>query len=468
MYNSKDLRNIILNPVLKDQTITSHQDLWKSTLVEIELEVSKANFNTWFKNTYIKKQEGGTIYLCVPNQFVKDWLSNKYHSFILKYLRRFGENVRSVEYVVSKESEGSALAQQAYQQNDHTGELPLKDHYVNKQTNLNPRYVFDSFVVGSFNELANAAARQIVENPGSSYNPLFVYGKTGVGKTHLIQSIGNEILNKNPNKKVYYITSERFAVDLVNSIQSNNVNSFKEKYRKNDVFILDDIQFLSKKEKTQEELFHLFNSLHENNKQIVFSSDKHVNYIPDLEDRLKSRFNAGMIIDIQVPDHESRVAILRSKSNSLNLDLDEDVVQYLASFINGNIRELEGIVNSLVFQSRLKGRALSLNEVKGIIKHSIKPKKRIPIKDVVKIVSDYYNIEESLIYKKTRKKEVVRPRQLIMYILREDFNIPYPSIGQTLGGRDHTTVIHSYEKIKGELKDNSSLAQEIDQLRALL
>jgi chromosomal replication initiator protein len=445
----------------------TNQDLWRNALVEIELEVSKANFNTWFKNTFISRQEDGVVYLSVPNQFVKDWLSTKYHSFILKYLRKFGDGVRAVEYTVNKDRD-AAMSAQVFEATQTTTELPLKDHYINKQSNLNPRYVFDSFVVGPFNELAHAAAQQIVENPGNSYNPLLVYGKTGVGKTHLIQAIGNEIAKRSPGKKIYYVTSERFAVDLVNSIQSNNVNSFKERYRKNDVLILDDIQFLSKKEKTQEELFHLFNSLYDSNKQIVFSSDKHVNYIPDLEDRLKSRFGAGMIIDIQIPDHESRMAIIKSKSEANNIELADEIFQYLASYIEGNIRDLEGILNSIIFHSRLKGRALSINEVKNLIKHSIKPKKRMPVKDVVKIISEFYNIEEGLIYKKTRKKEVVRPRQFIMYLLREDFDLPYPSIGQALGGRDHTTVIHSYEKVKKDLSGDSGLGQEIDQLRALL
>lgn len=449
-------------------TKMSNQELWQNALVEIELAVSKANFNTWFKNTFISKQEDGVIYVSVPNQFVKDWLSNKYHTFILKCLRQFEEGVRSIEYTITKEKEAEMFAAQSFPEPEMNEQLPLADHYINKQSNLNPRYIFDSFVVGPFNELAHAASRQIVENPGSSYNPLFIYGQTGVGKTHLIQAIGNEIKRHHPDKKTYYTTSEKFAVDLVNSIQSNSVNTFKDKYRKQDVLIIDDIQFLSKKEKTQEELFHLFNTLYDMNKQIVFSSDKHVNYIPDLEDRLKSRFAAGMIVDIQSPDHESRVAILKSKATFNKLDLDDEVAHHLASYIEGNVREIEGIINSIVFQSRLKGRKLSINEVKSLIKHSVKPKKRVPIKDVVRIVSDFYNIDEHSIYKKTRKKEVVRPRQLIMYILREDFSIPYPTIGSTIGNRDHTTVIHSYEKIKNEIKNNPNLSHEIDQLRALL
>jgi chromosomal replication initiator protein len=244
--------------------------------------------------------------------------------------------------------------------------------------------------------------------------------------------------------------------------------SFKEKYRKYDVLIMDDIQFISNKEKTQEELFHLFNYLYENNKQIVFSSDTHPNYIPNLEDRLKSRFVAGMMVDIPAPDQESRVAILQSKSRINNFTLAKEVADYLASSIEGNIRELEGILNSIIHQSQVKGRELTLTEIKNLIKNSAKPIKNLSAKEIIKIVAGFYNVEEESIYNKTRRKEVVRPRQLTMYILREDFNVSYPSIGQKMGGRDHTTVIHSCEKIKNELKVDNLLVQELNQIRALI
>jgi len=243
---------------------------------------------------------------------------------------------------------------------------------------------------------------------------------------------------------------------------------FKESYRKYDVIIIDDIQFLSNKEKTQEELFHIFNSLYENNKQIIFSSDTHPHYIPNLEDRLKSRFAAGITIDIPAPDHESRTAILNAKAQQIGLELKSEIITHLATNVPGNIRELEGVLNSVLCQSQLKKRELSLTEVRDLIKNSSKPKKLISTKEVIKIVSDFYNIEEASIYEKTRRKDIIRPRQVVMYLLREDFSISFPSIGQKIGGRDHTTVIHSCEKIKNELKIDSSLNQEINQLRALL
>lgn len=436
-------------------------------LLEIEAEVSKANFNTWFKETFVFKQEENMVFLGVPNQFVKDWLSNKYHAFLLKVLRKSSENIRGLEYIISKNNPYKKnAADSAYGRVNN--ELPLADFYINKDDNLNPRYLFESFVVGSFNELAHAAAQAVVKKPGSAYNPLFIYGKTGLGKTHLIQAVGNEIKAADPSKKVYYVTSERFTLDYVNSLQINNTNAFKERYRKYDVLIMDDIQFFSNKEKTQEELFHLFNTMYDNNKQIIFSSDKHVNYIPGLEERLKSRFSAGMIIDIPAPDHESKIAILKAKSKSNEYELPDDIIDYLALSIEGNIRELEGTLNMVVCQAKLKDKCPNLVEVKNLIKNNIRPKKTVPVKDIVKAVADFYNIEEESIYKKTRKKEVVKPRQLIMYILREDFNIPYPTIGQKLGGRDHTTVIHSYEKVKNDLKIDGSLIDEINQIRTMI
>ncbi|HZS43230.1 MAG TPA: chromosomal replication initiator protein DnaA [Candidatus Paceibacterota bacterium] len=440
-----------------------NKKLWDKVLAEIELSVSKGNFNIWFKPTYILKQEDGVVTLAVPSAFVKDWLVNKFHKNILRILRSLQENIRSLEYTITSTT---APKQEASFAPQPTKELPFSDLYINKEDNLNPRYTFDSFVVGPFNELAYAAAQAIIKKP-IAYNPLFIYGNTGLGKTHLMQAIGNH-LKIQSNKKIYYITSEKFAQDVVNHIQTNKMNNFKDKYRKYDVLIMDDIQFISNKDKCQEELFHLFNHLHDNNKQIIFSSDIHPNFIPNLEERLKSRFVAGMIVDIPPPDHESRVAILETKSRAHNFSLSQEVSQYLATSIQGNIRELEGILNSLIHQSEVRGRELNLLEIKTLIKNSAKPTKNVSVKDVIKIVAGFYNVEEDSIYDKTRRKEVVRPRQLSMYILREDFNVSYPTIGQKLGGRDHTTVIHSCEKIKNELKVDNLLAQELNQIRALI
>ena len=253
-----------------------------------------------------------------------------------------------------------------------------------------------------------------------------------------------------------------------NAVQTTKVNSFKEKYRQYDVLIMDDIQFLSNKEKTQEELFHLFNALYDNNKQIIFSSDRHPNYIPNLEERLKSRFAAGMIVDIPQPEYESRIAILKSKTKHSNFLLSDDVIEFLAVNIQGNIRDLEGALNSIICQSQLKGKVLTIQEIKNLIKNNAKPKKSISAKDVIKKVADFYNIKENSIYEKTRRKEVVKLLQVIMYILREDFSISYPAIGEKLGGRDHTTVIHSCEKVRNELKVDNTLSQELSQIRTLI
>lgn len=441
--------------------------LWDTTLAEIELQVSKANFTTWFKNTFIAKQEDGVIFLSVPNEFVKDWLSNKFHRTILKILREKNEQVRNLEYTVTKDGSSSKSDHKGSHTIINLNELPLSDVYINKEDNLNPRYIFESFIVGPFNELAYAAAQAVIKKPGVVYNPLFVYGSTGHGKTHLIQAVGNYIKKTSPTKKIFYLTSEKFVMDFVSALQNNKANQFKEKYRAYDLLIIDDIQFIAGKEKIQEEFFHLFNTFFDNNKQLIFSSDKHVNYIPDLEDRIKSRFNAGMIIEIPPPDKESRLAIIKSKVETLGVPISFEIMDYLASAVEGNIRDLEGIVNTVTMQTQIKHKDLSLLEIKNLIKTSIKPKKNISVKEVAKIVVDYYNIDEASVYEKTRRKEVVKPRQIIMYLLREDFNISFPTIGDKLGGRDHTTVIHSCDKIKNDLKHDQMLVKELSEIRAL-
>ena len=447
-----------------------YKELWGKALTEIELEVSKANFSTWFKYSRIVKVDSGIVYLGVQNEFVRDWLSNKYHSTILRILRNLSDSVKCVEYLVVREDapqrEDLTITKKDASLTFHN-ELPLQDFYINKEDGLNPRYTYDSFVIGSFNELAYAASQAVIKKPGIMYNPLFIYGGTGFGKTHLIQAIGNAVKKQNTGKKVQYVSSEKFATDYINSLQNNKVSEFKDRYRKYDVIIMDDIQFLAGKEKTQEELFHLFNTLYENNKQIVFSSDKHPNYINGLEDRLKSRFGAGMIVEITPPEYESRLAILREKLKQQETSMDEDILRFVAETIQSSIRELEGTLNLVLCQAQLKNRPIGIQEVKTLIKNNAKPSRPVSIKDIVKTVTTFYNIEERFIYEKTRRKEVVKPRQVLMYLLREDFNISYPLIGQKLGGRDHTTVIHSCEKVKNDIKSDPVLLQEIEQIRAL-
>lgn len=443
------------------------KQLWDKTLEYLQLEVSKANFTTWLKNTHITKEEGGIVYVGVPNEFVKEWLVTKYNKLITKTLIDLSDQIRGVEYVITKietKQKDHLLSDKLF----NIKELPLQDLYnINKDDNLNPRYTFETFIVGTFNELAYAAAKSIVAKPGISYNPFFVYGGTGLGKTHMLQAMGNEVKKNFPEKKVHYITLEKFATDLVNSFQTNKANSFKEKYRKYDMLIIDDIQFIGKMERTQEELFHTFNTFFQNNKAIIFSSDKHPNHIPGLEDRLRTRFGQGMIVDITDPDYESRLAILQRKITENNIHLNADVVSYVADVVEGSIRELEGALNTILCHIQLKQRQINLQETKLLLKNSIKPKKTIPIEEVVNIITQFYNLEKDAIYEKTRRKEIVKARQITMFLLREDFSISYPMIGQRLGGKDHTTVIHSHMKIKNDVKINPAIKEEIEQIRMM-
>jgi len=442
--------------------MTTTRELWENTLTDLELTLPKATFSTWFRDTHITRLEDGTVYLGVPNQFVRDWLATKYHKLILGSLRRLSESIRNVEYVISRSSKRT----EAEVRETPSSELQLES--VHASSNLNPRYTFDTFIVGSFNELAHAASQAVLRKPGIAYNPLFIYGETGLGKTHLIQAIGNHFKSAAPNSKVYYITSEKFQLDYVSHLQQNRVNIFKEKYRDYDLLIMDDVQFLSRKDKTQEELFHLFNALYDKNKQIVFSSDQHPNVIQNLGDRLKSRFSQGMIVSVIPPDHESRLAILRTKAAARNFLLSDEVFDYMAATVQGNIRELEGSLNALLIQHEVRGEPLSLNDAKTLLRAAGSPKKAISVPEVVKTISSFYGVEETSIYEKTRRREVVRPRQVIMYLLREDFRISFPTIGDKMGGRDHTTVIHSCEKVRNDLKFDSVLASEINQIRLML
>lgn len=445
----------------------SNRELWQNALVQIELDTSEASFRTWFKNTDIVGRIGSVVQVAVPSKIVKEWLVDKHNKLILKALRGIDANIRSVEYVVHRVP-ASADKKQLRAQPAENASLDLDNLYIDKRDNLNPRYTFETFVVGPFNQLAHAAARAIIERPGLAYNPLFVYGATGRGKTHLIQAIGNQFKKTRASMKVLYATSERFSVDYLNAVRAGRANSFKDQYRAYDVLIMDDVQFIANTEKTQEELFHLFNNLYDNNKQIVFSSDKHPAMLQGLEERLRGRFSAGMVAEIPEPDMESRVAIIKAKLDQHGFSIPEDIIAYIADNIRGNIRELEGVLNMIVCRSQFKGKGVTQADVRALIKHNIKPNKGISVEEVVRRVANYYEVPEKSIFEKTRRKEVVRPRQIIMYVLREEFNVSYPSIGEKLGGRDHTTVIHSCEKIKEEMKSNPSLEQEVEHICTLI
>lgn len=444
------------------------KELWEYVLTQVELSISPANFNTWFRNSFIVKiGDDGILYLGVPSQFFKDWYLKKFHTLLLKIVRDISYEFRNIEYLIVKD-ERRRIVKENKAATRGAMALPLDEFYINKSDNLNPRYTFDTFVIGSFNNLAYAASQAVLNRPGITYNPLFIYGDTGRGKTHLIQAIGNQFKKQHPGQKVFYLTSEKFVVDYTDSVQAGTANRFKDKYRHYDFLIIDDIQFLSKKERSEEELFHLFNFLHDTNKQIIFSSDRPPVAIPDITERLKGRLASGMTIDIGEPDTESRMAIVKKKASIHGIILSDDVVEYVATTINGSIRELEGMVNSIVCNAQVNGSVPNLSDVRQSIRSFTRPQKNISVKSVVDKIAEFYGIDEESIYEKTRRREVVLPRQIIMYILREDFNISYPTIGSKLGGRDHTTVIHSCEKIKREIIVNNELSKEIQNIRSLL
>lgn len=442
--------------------------IWNHVLTDLELVVSKANFITWFKNTAGVKIDDGVFFVAVPNEFYKEWLSNKFNKEILKSMRTHCESVRSIDFIISKNIPTASTKKPSPQNSEFSQvkELPLETVIV-KKDNLNPKYTFENFIIGTFNEVAYSAAQATLRQPGT-YNPLFIYGSTGLGKTHLIQAVGNALKVKNPHINILYTNSEKFTNDVVGAMQSGKIASLKEKYKTYDVFIMDDIQFLSGRDKTQEELFHLFNIFFDKGRQVIFSSDKHPNFIAGLEDRLKSRLSQGMIIDISRPEYESRIAILQAKAREHGIVIIPDTLDFIARNVEGNIRELEGIINTLIVQMQAKRRDLTLPELKMLVKNNIKPKKTVAIEDIIKIIAGFYNLDESLIYEKTRRKEIVHARQIVMFLLREDFNISFPLIGRKLGGRDHTTVIHSCEKVKEDLNGNPNLHQEIEQLRAMI
>lgn len=442
------------------------KQLWENTLTNIELSISPASFKMWFGETHVVRLEGGIVYIGVPNQLTKEWLSDRFGKLILKTVRGFVDTIRSVEYVVSKQ-EPKRPPEKIVPERQSSSELPLSDYYVNRSDNLNPRYTFETFVVGPFNEIAFAAANAVAKSPGIAYNPLFIYGETGRGKTHLTQAVGNYIKKTYAQKRVFYLTAERFGFDFMNAINSRTIPTFKEKYRSYDVLIVDDIQFFSKKGTLQEEFFHLFNTLHDCNKQIICSSDRHPNVIPDITERLQSRFISGMTVAIQEPDHESRMAIIKAKALSLGLHFSDHVIEQLSLAVPGNIREIEGMLNTVLIQTQLKG-TLDDETIKEIIKSTTKPKRSVSVKNIITKIAEFYGVDESSMYAKTRKREIVRPRQIIMYILREDFHLSYPAIGTVFGGRDHTTVIHACEKVKNDLLLDDDLKNQVLEIRGML
>jgi len=448
----------------------TNQELWKIALSEIELSISKANFITWFKNTNIISNKNNKITIGVPNSFTKEWLENKYNKITIKALRNTLEQIKEVNYIISSQKgqikEIKKDSKKKTKQIPAKEQLNLQEYKLDEKTNLNPRYNFGSFIVASFNELAYAAARSVIKDPGRIYNPLFIYGGVGLGKTHLIQAIGNEILKENKYKNVMYVSSEKFVADLISSISNRTVEKFKEEYRKYDILIIDDIQFLAGKEKTQEIFFHIFNTLYEKNKQIILSSDRAPKAIPTLEERLRSRFEGGMIADIGQPDFETRLAILKKKTQESGMGLSDEILDYIASNVQKNIRELEGALNRVIAFSKLNNTTPDQKQLSKILKTiTINLQKRTTHKKIAEAVADFYDINLSDLINKSRKKEIVKPRQIAMYLLRDELKCSYPFIGSKLGNRDHTTAMYSCKKIKKELENNQLLEQELNMIK---
>ncbi|PIR72647.1 MAG: chromosomal replication initiator protein DnaA [Candidatus Nealsonbacteria bacterium CG10_big_fil_rev_8_21_14_0_10_36_24] len=442
----------------------NNEELWQSVLAQIQLNISQANFATWFKNTEIGLKKEGKIAVLVPNSFVKEWLENKYNKNILKILHSLDEEIKEVEYMVGKGK--SIIPKTIPVIFPETDQLEFQEFKVDKETNLNPRYTFDSFVVGPFNELPHAAAIAVSKKPGVVYNPLFIYGGVGLGKTHLLQAIGNEIVKTFKKKKIRYVSSEKFTSEVVSSIRNQKTEIFKSKYRTIDVLIIDDVQFLAGREKTQEEFFNLFNVLYEKNKQIVISSDRPPKSIQSLAERLRSRFEGGMIADIGVPDFETRMAILKTKAQEKKVEFPEEIYQYIATIIKKNIRELEGALNRLIVYQKLNNQKPDLEIIKTLFKNLLSgPIKIITPKKIIQVVADFYDLKEKDLFLSSRKKEIVRPRQIAMYLLREELKNSFPFIGRKFNGKDHTTAIYSYKKIIKELEKDKKLEEEINLIK---
>jgi len=453
----------------------TNEDLWRAALGEIELSISKANFITWFKNTSILSNEDGRVVIGVPNGFAKEWLENKYNLYILKSLRNIQSNIKEVSCTIGagqenvpKEHPIDAILPP--KKNILPKPTPEKTFVTSQGNNLNPKYTFENFIIGGSNELARAACYAVSQNLGRIYNPLFIYGGVGLGKTHLLQSIGNEILKNDASRRVKYITSERFTNELIDALRTHKINEFKEHYQKIDLLIIDDVQFLSGKEKTQEEFFHIFNYLYQLNKQIVLSSDRAPKAIPTLEERLRSRFEGGMIADVSRADFETRLAILSKKAADEKLVISNEALGFIAENITHNIRELEGALNRVTVSAQLSNAMPTLDYVASLLADLISSgkKKGISHKHIINIVSSFYDINPDDLIIKNRKREVVKPRQIAMYLMRSELQYSYPGIGEKLGGRDHTTAIHAFDKISKELEYNEKLIDEIAELKERL
>ncbi len=448
--------------------------LWQAVLGEIELSVSRASYVTWFKNTQLLKQKDNVLTIGVPNVFIKQQLERKYNQLILDTLAKNGVIPERVDYKIhsgitlNKKVEDEPIILKSPAEDSSNSRPSLGGLSHTYRQGLNEKYTFENFIVGSGNELAYAACQAIAQSPGTKYNPLFIYGGVGIGKTHLIQAVGNGILAKNPGAHIVYVSTEQFVQEFLDAIRYKKNTDFAGYYRSADVLIIDDVQFIAGKEKTQEEFFHTFNALHQANKQIIISSDKPPRDIPTLEERLRSRFAWGMSIDMQNPDFETRCAILQTKAGSHGISLPAGVVEYLANLVQTNIRELEGALNQLLAFCEMRGLDPDIQIATSLLGSQKLRPKHISAKQIIERTARHFQIPLEEILGPKRDKDIVVPRQVAMYMLRSELHLSFPKIARELGRKDHTTAIHSVEKIEKEVSFDSDLKAAVSEIRERL
>jgi chromosomal replication initiator protein len=451
--------------------------LWQTIQGEVELTISRASYVTWFKNTRVLRQEENVLTVGVPNIFTKTQMESKYKPLLDELLEKNNASEITLEFKIhssvapnrkpERTSEEVIVITEDMRSGQKQPQLSVNGPSAvthSYRQGLNNQYTFDSFVVGGGNDLAYAACQAISNNPGTKYNPLFVYGDSGLGKTHLIQAVGNEITKKFPSSNIVYVASEQFVQEFLDSIRYKKISDFTAHYRSADVLIVDDIQFFAGKEKTQEEFFHTFNALRQADKQIIISSDKPPKSIPNLEDRLRSRFEWGMSVDISAPDLETRCAIIQNKANSHSMNLDQDLVEFLSRRVQSNVRELEGELNQLLAFCEMRGLSPNVNIATALFGAQVARPKHISPKQIIERTAKYYEIPMDELLSPRRDKEIVLPRQVSMYLLRSELHLSYPKIAQELGRKDHTTAMHSVEKMSKELQFDTLLKEQIKEI----
>lgn len=451
-------------------------EIWRDCLGELEVTVSRPNFVTWFKNTFLADYKNGVFTIGVPNFFYEDWLKRKHLNDITKALsKRVNQPNITVKFKIATPSpeqtvgfDRDKVIHKPVDKPEAKAEVPMVAQSLPANSTLNTYYIFENFVVGPSNQLAYAAAEAVSKKPGNMYNPLFIYGESGIGKTHLMQAIGNHMMRQNANTKVMYVTAETFINDFINAVEqgAGKAKDFKKRYRDVDILLIDDIQFLSGKEQTQEEFFHTFNHLHQNSKQVVLTADRIPKAIKGLEKRLQTRFEGGMVADIATPDMETRAAILRHKAKSKGYTIDDEVISFIAENIKSSVRELEGALTKIIATCELQGCEPSLQTASKILNNIIETTRRAITPDlIIKETCKFYRVAEDDLLGRRRNKEIVRPRQIVMHLLYNELGISYPDIGKIMGGKDHTTIMHGDKKIGAEVKSNPSTKDEVTMIK---